>query len=119
MGFRTDALVDSGATATFVPLEIAQVLGVDIPEKTTDALGAGGPFPTHHTKLDELDVFKGTKMFCGFQNVTITVPAEMNAIPHAILGRDLIFLENDITFRERREHTIFRQPKNQSGRRPL
>jgi predicted aspartyl protease len=41
LAFRTDALIDSGATATFLPIEIAEVLGMDLSEKPSEAVGAG------------------------------------------------------------------------------
>jgi len=110
LSFRTDALVDSGATATFLPLEIAEILGIDTPKETHDAVGAGGIFPTYHSKIDQIDVFKGTKVFCELCKISVIIPVKAGAIPHTILGRDTIFWENDITFRERRQHTIFRNP---------
>jgi hypothetical protein len=111
--FRTDALIDSGATGTFVPIEYAEILGIQIPEERIEAMGAGGTFPTYATKINEIDVLKGMRIFCKIKDMTIAVPANTDAIPHVILGRDSIFWCNDITFRERREHTIFRTPKRE------
>jgi len=108
---RTDALVDSGATGTFIPIELTEILGVEKPEKTEEAVGAGGTFPTFVTKIGEIEVLKGLSVFCRMRNYTVSIPTNPDAIPHSILGRDSIFWHNDITFREQREHTIFRSPK--------
>ena len=110
LSFRTDALIDSGATATFIPLEIAEILGMTIPKEVHDAVGAGGTFSTYHTKINLIEIFKGSQIFCELNDIIVAVPATQGAIPHTILGRDTIFQKNDITFRERRQHTIFRQP---------
>lgn len=109
--FRTDALVDSGATSTFFPIEHIEVLGIKLPKKTTKALGAGGTFSTHPVKLDLIQVLKGTRSFCEFKDITVLVPIKAGLIPHTILGRDCLFRCYDITFRENREHIVFKKPK--------
>ena len=114
---RTDALVDSGATGTFIPIELAEILEIEKPEKTEEALGAGGTFPTYVTKIGEIEVLKGLSVFCRMQNYVVSIPTNPDAIPHCILGRDSIFWHNDITFRERRKHTIFRTSKSPTKQR--
>lgn len=109
---RTDALVDSGATATFVPIEIADLLEIEKPDEIINAVGAGGSFPTFVSKIDVIEVLKGSRVFCRTQNFQVSIPTNPSVIPHTILGRDSIFWNNDITFRERRQHTIFRPPKS-------
>jgi hypothetical protein len=109
---RTDALVDSGATGTFIPIELAEVLGIQKPNETEEAVGAGGIFPTFVAKIGAIEVLKGLSVFCRMPNYTVSIPANPEAIPHSILGRDSIFWHNDITFRERKQHTIFRSPKS-------
>jgi hypothetical protein len=103
--------VDSGATSTFVPIELAEILGIEIPEERIEAMGAGGTFPIYNSKIKEIDVLKGMNPFCVMKDLDVAIPVSPDAIPHVILGRDTIFWSNDITFRERREHTIFRVPK--------
>jgi len=112
---RTDALVDSGATGTFIPIELAEVLGVEKPDETVDAVGAGGTFSTFITKIGEIEVLKGLNIFCRMRNFLVSIPVNPETIPHTILGRDSIFWHNDITFRERKEHTVFRSPKKASA----
>ena len=109
--FRTDALVDSGATSTFIPLELAQILGLELPEQTQDVVGAGGTFSAYKTKIELIEILKGPRVFCEFENINVLIPTREGMIPHAILGRDTIFWMNDITFRERRQHTVFRRPR--------
>jgi predicted aspartyl protease len=112
---RTDALVDSGATSTFIPIELAEVLEIERPSQTQEVIGAGGAFSSFICNLDLLEILKGVKVFCKFSNYEITVPVNPETIPYAILGRDSIFVHNDITFRERRQHTVFRIAKKQKN----
>lgn len=113
---RTDALVDSGATTTFIPIELADVLEMELPNETHDAVGAGGAFPTYTSKIGAIEVLKGFRVFCRMKNFDVLVPKNPDVIPHSILGRDSIFWDNDITFRERRRHTIFRTPKKTTSK---
>jgi hypothetical protein len=114
---RTDALIDSGATGTFIPIELTEVLELERPTETIDAVGAGGTFPTFVTKIGEIQVLKGSRIFCKMSNFTVSIPIDPDALPHTVLGRDSVFWQNDITFRERRQHTIFRSPKSSSKQR--
>jgi hypothetical protein len=111
LSLRTIGLVDSGATASFVPREITDLLGVELPSEIHDSVGAGGLFQTHLCEIDMIEVLKGAQLCSRFEHVKVHIPVKQDAIPYAILGRDSIFWEHDITFRERRQHTILRQPK--------
>ena len=71
---RTDALVDSGATATFIPIELAEVLDMKIPDECHDAVGAGGAFPTYQSEITTLEILKGLRVFCRMHNFPITIP---------------------------------------------
>lgn len=109
--FRTDALVDSGATGTFIPIELTEILGIEIPEERQDVVGAGSVFSSFKTCLDLIEIYKSSKPFCCMKNVNVLIPIAEGALPHSILGRDSLFWVHDITFRERRQNTIFREPK--------
>lgn len=122
VSFRTNALVDSGATATFLPIELANTLGFGLKpegiEQTDqekkdnpkhDAVGASGVFKTYHVRLDSIEVLKGLGSFCELSNLNIIVPASEGSIPHAVLGRDGIFRRHHITFKELEEHVVFRR----------
>ena len=108
---RTIALVDSGATCSFLPKEIADILEVEFPPETRISIGAGGLFKTFLCEIDRIEVLKGMKTCTRFEHIKVHIPAKYDAIPYAILGRDTIFLEHDITFREHRRYTVLRQPK--------
>lgn len=105
---KTAALVDSGATASFVPPEFVEILGMPLGEAST-ASGAGGDFRTHLSKIT-IEVLKGVQVACRIDD-EVHVPLEAGRVPYVVLGRDTIFLQYDITFREHREVTILRKPK--------
>lgn len=63
---RTDALIDSGATSTFFPLELAEVLDIELPQETEEAVGAGGDFSTYDIKIDLIQVIKGTRVLAHY-----------------------------------------------------
>src|SRR5208282_2160471 len=125
--FRTDALVDSGATVTFIPLELMNVLGFDLapegvdpPNQTTEeekpkakhqAVGAGGLFSTYEVKIDSIQMIKGSFAFAEFKDWSVLVPSRIGSIPHAVLGRDSVFKKFDVTYRENKEEMVFRRPK--------
>lgn len=113
---RTDALVDSGATGTFLPLELSEILNITLTPNTVNAMGAGGLFPTHHVRIDSIEILKGRTCFCEFRNLMVRIPARRGAIPHVVLGRDSIFRRYDITYREDEENMIFRHPRQSSQR---
>jgi len=111
---RTNALVDSGATSTFVQLELIEMLGLETKlEQETKVVGAGGPFKARVVKIDSIEVLKGTTKFCEFKNIEVLVPG-LGTIPYSVLGRDSIFQRYDITYREQKEHIVFRRSKTKS-----
>ena len=61
-------MVDSGATGTFMPLELTQVLNMTLPTNTNNAVGAGGVFHTYNMKIDCIEVIKGGETFCDLAN---------------------------------------------------
>jgi predicted aspartyl protease len=107
----TDGLVDTGATTTFIPREIADTIAL-IPqgsegERRQQASGAGGRFPTIPVKLKRLTLVKNASRFCEFVEVSALVPEEVGRLPYVILGRDYVFKKFDITFQENRHKFIF------------
>lgn len=136
---RTDALLDSGATATFIPIDFMNMIGFGLKTqeekqaeaqqkegepvqppssqeqeekyKSQDSVGAGGIFKTYRIDLDSLQVLKGTTAFCSFEPISVLVPSKADALPHVILGRDSIFRRYDITYREHQEHVVLRRFK--------
>ena len=106
----TDGLVDSGATATFIPKEIADLLdlipiGDDVVHQ--EASGAGGRFPTMPITLKRLTLVKNISPFAEFVEVPALIPDQDDVLPYVILGRDRVFKRFDITFQERRRKFVF------------
>ncbi len=104
-------LVDSGATNTFVPTDLAEVLGLQIdPTKVQQSIGAGGGFDTVPFEVT-IDVLKGGNTIATFPDWRVLIPVNPAAIPYVVLGRDSVFMKFDITFRERMQRTILRPAK--------
>ena len=97
----TNALVDSGATASFLPPDLAGALELDRKICET-SFGAGGAFRTWSADV-RVQLVKRMVAKCRPQKVEIRVPFSNICIPYAILGRDSVFWLYDITFRETRQ----------------
>lgn len=108
----TIALVDSGATSSFIPYAIAEeILQLPPVGDENEAVGAGGTFKTYSVKVDKLSLMKGSKPFVEYKDVELLVPKPPQDLPYVVLGRDGIFHTFDITFRERKEKIVFRPAK--------
>lgn len=107
---RTNALLDSGATVTYLPFEIMEMLGFhNSPDlEAVDSIGAGGKFESYNATLDKLEIIKGRHSVYTFKDINVLVPKGTDAIPYPILGRDSIFKVFNITYREREEKVILR-----------
>lgn len=85
-GMQTAALVDSGSTTTFLPTDIAEILGLTIdPTTSQTAIGAGGQFQTTIFKVN-IQLLKGGYMFDEFKDWLVTVPLNREAVPYVVLG---------------------------------
>ncbi|MCW3975628.1 MAG: hypothetical protein NWE86_05225 [Candidatus Bathyarchaeota archaeon] len=51
------------------------------------------------------------KKFCEFNNCNVRIPVKEGSIPYSVLGRDTIFKEFDISYRENAQQIVFRNPK--------
>jgi len=111
MAFQTNALIDSGATGTFAPLEFIELLGIPLPTESELTVGAGGSFNSYRIQLDLIECLKANTPFSSFRNSLVRVPTTYDIIPYVVLGRDTIFTSFDITFRENKQQIIFRPPK--------
>lgn len=110
--FSTVALIDSGATTTFIPTEMAEALGMNLTRPPSDAVGAGGTFSNIASELEKLSLVKGrTSIFDEFFNVRVWVPANEGTIPYMVLGRDHLFKRYDIEFEERNEKVTLTRHK--------
>lgn len=106
---KTTALIDSGATVTFVPHDFADILDIELGEIST-ATGAGGSFDTNLSDVI-IEILKGTKVVKVIEAEEVHIPVEEDPVPYVVLGRDTIFLSYDITFREHKELCVLRPPK--------
>jgi hypothetical protein len=98
----TIGLLDSGATSSFIPYEIADILGL-IPEnpKSIPVETAGGGADFFPVKLKRLSLLLSGKIFSDFPNIVMLVPSQKDRdLPYVILGRDSVFRRFYITFKE-------------------
>ncbi len=104
----TIALVDSGSTTTFVPLELAEMLSLPI-HKEEEAVGAGGKFQNtiRNVKISILNARKPIWTV----DAQVYVPTQPDRIPYVVLGRDYIFRKYDILFRENQQRLFLKAPK--------
>ena len=111
--YDTIALVDSGATRTIIPLDLAEILSFQYERKPDGSLlkfeteGAGATFYCNFALLQRLVVKKHTTPFCSLNNVHVLVPENKGVLPYVVLGRDYIFNRFDITFHENRQKITF------------
>lgn len=113
--FTSFALVDSGAIASFIQKEEADLLGLK-PQKdasgkevTAEAEGAGGEFKCYEVVVPELTVRKNGVPFQSYRGRQVLVPEKAETLPYSILGRDTIFKHFDITFRENNKLIVFKR----------
>lgn len=107
--FRTVGLVDSGATSTLLPKEIADLLMMPYEENSIEVTGAGGIFNCKPVKLRRLVLIKNVTTFSTYRNIKVLVPEEEEILPYVILGRDYVFKRFDITFSEKRRKMVFKR----------
>lgn len=113
--FTSFALIDSGAIASFIQKEEADLLGLK-PQKdaegrdvTAEAEGAGGQFKCYEATVQELTVMKNGVPFQSYRGKQVLVPEKSETLPYSILGRDTIFKQFDITFRENSKLIVFKK----------
>lgn len=104
--FRTIALVDSGATVSFVPLELAEAVSLPIVRRDVSAVGAGGEFPNDVCEF-RVEVLIKDEIVHRIRGEAY-VPKERGRIPYVVLGRDYLFGDYDITFREHEQKVSLR-----------
>ncbi len=94
------ALIDSGATSTFIPLSLAKLLNLELKDPNNNVEGAGGSFSSYLTIVGKLTVLKINRILTDFDNLIVRVPAKDDGVPFVVLGRDSIFRKFDIKFQE-------------------
>ncbi|MDG6934954.1 MAG: hypothetical protein JRN68_09695 [Nitrososphaerota archaeon] len=112
----TSALLDSGATDTLVPMELAQILSLEFRKGpggkpvAIETTGAGGVFGCYIARVKRIGCIKGKHAFASFFGREVLVPSTYGAIPYMILGRNIIFKAFDITFSEGRHKIVLTKP---------
>jgi predicted aspartyl protease len=105
-------LVDSGADITLIPLEVAEILGLEL-GKEIRSTSASGTFVTRETKV-KAQLLKGVKSYdLGLMDVRVPIDKieGSNLQTYALLGRSHFFMKFDITFRENMLKILLRKPK--------
>lgn len=102
----TIALVDSGATTTFIPPELAEAVVLRVVERDVSAIGAGGSFLNDVCEF-EVELLKKAETIYRIKGEA-HVPKETGKLPYVVLGRDYLFEIYDITFRERKQLVVLR-----------
>lgn len=105
-------LVDSGADTSFIPLEVDEILDLDLTKRKTSR-SASGPFETSITSA-YAELVKGTELI-PLGMVVLIVPTDKiddeNLDNYTLLGRKEFFRKFDVTFRENIRKLILRPPK--------
>ncbi len=99
--FTAIGLLDSGATSSFIPYEIAEIL--EILPKTHQSIEvetAGGTCGFFPVTLKKLSLLTGGRRYSEFPNINLLVPEPERDLPYVILGRDYVFKRFHVTFKE-------------------
>ena len=110
--FRTHALVDSGADICFIPKTIANILQLDIDEKSKKStVGAGGKFTTYRTKMYLEMLYKGQRIDVGTVDVAFTEsdPSGVELERNILIGRSGLFTKYKITFNDKQKTIDFKK----------
>ena len=106
----TTALIDSGSTTDFLPIELAEILELDMSGRRAKPIGAGGEFESIVSRLEKCELVKRkNKVFDEFTNMQIEVPTKPLTLPYMVLGRDSIFRHFTIRFEENNEKVVLRR----------
>lgn len=109
---RLVMLVDSGADTSYIPLEVAEILQLQLGDPKTSR-SASGPFVTRFGKVTA-EIVKGRELV-PLGEIPVNVPVKKveagNFLSYALLGRIGVFTQFDIIFRENTKKLILKSPK--------
>lgn len=112
--FSSVGLADSGATATFIPYEIANILDM-IPNRDDrqeiNVETAGGSCTFIPARIKKLSLISSENIISEFPNLPVLIPSPERDLPYVILGRDSIFKKFVITFLEKKHKFILKHHK--------
>lgn len=112
----TAGLLDTGATESFIPLELAEILEI-LPERedkrmVTPVITAGGEAEFYRAKIEYIYLLKGGKIFYEFKKFTVLIPKTIDKdLPYVIFGRNSIFKVFNVTFMEKTHRFILEHHK--------
>ena len=108
-----DALVDSGADICFIPRAIANILRLEVDEKSKkSSIGAGGKFTTYRSKMYLEILHKGQRV--GIGTVDVAFPEhDPDGIEfqkrNILIGRSGLFTKYQITFNDKQKTIDFKK----------
>lgn len=104
-------MIDSGATATFIPKHVTEELGITLNESNYNVIGAGGDFLPHIGSIESLKVINNHVELVEFTNLDVYVNPQETGFPFVLLGRDTIFSKFNIRFEEINQEIHLLKPK--------
>jgi predicted aspartyl protease len=94
------AILDSGADISVLPMEVGELLGLDLTKNRSPCSGIGGEVDTAENQVR-------VRISQGHENYTFAIPVKVVLDPNAsipvLIGRDGFFEKFEITFDEKRE----------------
>ncbi|HIH76612.1 MAG TPA: hypothetical protein HA343_04790 [Methanomassiliicoccales archaeon] len=100
VSFETLALLDSGADASAISKEMAEVLGLDLTGKPEKSYGIGGAVDTITSRVN-ISVQKGHEHYIMTVDVRVILKDDIQLPP--LLGRAGFFDEFEITFNDHKK----------------
>ena len=94
------ALVDSGATHTFLPKRFAKLLGFVDEGNFVNVQHIADRYKVRHATVKSIEIMQGQKVFENMRDQTVLIGD--SEIQFCILGRMSLFKRFDITFSEKR-----------------
>lgn len=107
--FTTIGLIDSGATQTFIPRGLSELLYLSSlgPDKVSTA---GGDVVYQLSRIDELSLLFHSNATATFSDVSVEFPSQgIDDLPYVVLGRNYVFDSFRICFDEAEKRTTFKR----------
>ncbi len=113
--FRTLMLIDSGADISFLPAVVAEILELDLSEKTNRSKGVSGWFETRSATCEGSLVAK--RGVLNLRTIQVIVPVvdceeeEGSSVDYSLLGREPFFTRYNIHFKQRNRLIIAKKAR--------
>ena len=104
--------MDSGADICFIPRAIANILQLEVDEKSKkNSIGAGGKFTTYRSKMYLEILYKGQRI--GIDTVDVAFPERdpigVELKRNILIGRSGLFTKYQITFNDKQKAIDFKK----------